>query len=200
MSDFIVAFVGTLAFVGIFAYNWLHSKSWLDPSVAISAIWSLTFLFLTVAGGQLYGVSWEALFIFVLGLAMFSLGAHIGKSLPMRVGRPAVYGYRSDHVILWVFLMTLVLGLPFYISYVRQFSSASLLSPAFFLEVRQAMMYQSSESARAPLICNLVPLSSIAAMLAFGLTESGRRWRLVVTLIVILTVFYNLLTAAKEGG
>ncbi|MHB8724070.1 MAG: O-antigen polymerase [Casimicrobiaceae bacterium] len=199
MSGLSVAIAGFLAFMALFAINWLRARSWLDPAVAISSVWALTFLFLAMAGGQLYGVSWTALLIYISGLAMFSLGVLLGNGIPVHAGKPGTYGYLSDRVILWLFFLILLLGVPFYLAYIRQFSSAALFSPAFFLEIRQGMLEQSSELARTPLVNNLVTLSSIAAVLAFALTESGRRWRLLVAGIVALAFFYNLLTAASAG-
>lgn len=199
MSGLPVAIAGVASFAALFAFNWVRSKSWLDPSVAISAVWALTFLFLVIASGQFYGVSWLALLIYVSGLVMFSLGVLLGTGIPMHARKPSTYGYRSDRMILWLLFLILLLGLPFYLAYIREFSSASLFSPAFFLEIRQGMLVQSSDLARTPLVNNLVTLSSIAAMLTFALTESGRRWRLLVAGIVALAFFYNLLTAAKAS-
>ena len=199
MSGLPVAIAGCAAFAGLFAFNWSRARSWLDPSVAIAAVWALTFLFLIFASGQLYGVSWTALLIYMSGLAMFTLGVMLGKSIPVRASKPSTYGYRSDRIILWLIFLILLLGVPPYLAYIRQFSSAALFSPAYFLEIRQDMLAQSRDVARMPLVNNLVTLSSIAALLAFALSESGRRWRLLVAGIVALAFFYNLLTAAKTG-
>ena len=200
MSGLVVAAAGVLAFAGLFAFNWSRARSWMDPSVAISAVWTVTFLFLAMASDQLYGVSWTALAIFVCGLGMFSLGSMMGAGIPVRGGEASTYGYRSDFVILLFFLVILLLGAPFYLAYVRQFSSAPLFSPDFFVQIRVATVEQGRDLARVPFVNNLVPLSSIAAMLAFALSESGRRWRLLVAGIVALAFFYNLLTAAIGGG
>lgn len=199
MNGLPVAATGVLAFTALFAFNWSRAKSWLDPAVAISSTWALTFLFLAMAGGQLYGVSWTALLIYVSGLAMFSLGVLLGKGIPLHARKSSTYGYRSDHVILRLFFLVLLLGVPFYLAYIRQFTSAALFSPAFFMETRQGLLAQARELVRVPLVNNLVTLSSIAAVLAFALTESGRRWRLLVAGIVALAFFYNLLTASNGG-
>jgi len=199
MSGLSVAIAGFIAFAALFAFNWSRARSWLDPAVTISAVWAVTFVFLAIAGDQLYGVSWTALLIYVCGLAMFSLGVLLGKGIPVHARKPSTYGYRSDRVILWLFFLILSLGVPFYLAYIRQFSSATLFSPAFFVEIRQGMLEQSSDLARVPVVNNLVVLSSIAAVLAFALSESLRRWRLLVGGIIVLAFFYNLLTGAKGG-
>ena len=147
MNGLPVAATGVLAFTALFAFNWSRAKSWLDPAVAISSTWALTFLFLAMAGGQLYGVSWTALLIYVSGLAMFSLGVLLGKGIPLHARKSSTYGYRSDHVILWLFFLVLLLGVPFYLAYIRQFTSAALFSPAFFLETRQGLLAQARGTA-----------------------------------------------------
>lgn len=199
MSGFVVAVAGALAFAVLFLFNWSRARSWLDPSVAISAVWAVTFIFLAVAGDQLYGVSWTALLIFVCGLVMFSLGSLLGTGIPVRGGKASTYGYRSDRVILLIFFLILLLGTPFYLAHLRQFSSATLFSPTFFVQIRAGMLQQSSDLARAPIVNNLVVLSSIAAVLAFALSESAQRWRLLVVSVILLAFFYNLLTGAKGG-
>ncbi len=199
MSSLAVAMAGILAFAGLFAFNWSRARSWLDPSVAISAVWAVTFSFLAIAGDQLYGVSWAALMIFICGLAMFSLGSMLGTSIPARGGKTTTYGHRSDRVILLLLFLILLLGVPFYLAYIRQFINASLFSPKFFVQIRIGMLEQSSDLARVPVVNNMVVLSSIAAALAFALSESWRRWRLLVGGIIVLAFFYNLLTGAKGG-
>lgn len=199
MNDSAVATVGALGFILLFAFNWFRARSWFDPAVAISAVWAITFGFIAAAGNRLYAISWTALLIYVTGLIVFSAGVILGESIPTHFRKRATYGSRSDHLILWSFFLVLLLGVPFYLEAIRQFSGAPLFSPAFFLQVRQGMLEQAKDLARAPLVYNLVPLSSIAAMLAFALTESGRRWLILVAAIVLLAFFYNLLTAAKTG-
>lgn len=130
---------------------------------------------------------------------MFSLGCLLGASIPVRGGKASTYGYRSDRAVLLMFFLILLLGVPFYLAYIRQFSSAALFSPKFFVEIRTGMLQQSSDLARAPFVNNLVVLSSIAAVLAFALSESAQRWRLLVVGIIALAFFYNSLTGAKGG-
>jgi oligosaccharide repeat unit polymerase len=194
-----VALVGFLIFLVLLVVNWSLARSLLDPAVAISAVWALTFLLLAITSEQFYGVSWTALLIYISGLAAFSLGAQLGKGIPLQAKRPATYGARSDHLILWFLFIILLLGLPFYLGYIRQFTNTALFSSTFFLDVRRGMLSQSADLVRVPIVNNLVVLSSIAAVMAFVLTESGRRWRLLVAGIVALAFFYNLLTAAKSG-
>jgi len=199
MKDLVVAIAGTLAFSMLFALNWSRSKSLLDPAVAISAVWSACFLFLVLSGERLFGVSWTALLIFITGLGFFSFGVVLGKGISVNSKRLETYGSRSDIVVLWMFLLILLLGLPLYLASIRQLTGAPLFSPAYFLEVRQGTLMQDAENARSPLVYNLVPFSSIAAMLAFALTESGRRSKILIVAIVVLALLYNLLTGAKAG-
>lgn len=199
MSGLPVVIIGFVLFMILFAINWSWARSWLDPAVAISTVWALTFFFLVVAGGQFYGISVPALLIYTLGLVTFSLGSFLGQCIPLQARKASTYGHHNDRVILWLFFLILLLGVPFYIAFIRQFSSAVLFSPTFFLELRMAMLVQSRELMRAPLINNLVTLSTITAVLAFALSESGRRWRLLVAGIVALAFFYNLLTSAKAS-
>jgi oligosaccharide repeat unit polymerase len=199
MSGFAVALTGFLVFLVLVLVNWSWSRSWFDPAVAISGVWMVTFLFLALTSDQFYGVTWVALGIYFSGLFSFSLGVLMGKSIPCRTRKPCLGQSGSDSIVLWFLFLVLLVGLAFYLGYVRQFSSAALFSPTFFLEIRQGTLMQSEELAFSPFINNLVVLSSIAAVLALVLTESGRRWRLLVAGIVALAVFYNLLTGAKAG-
>lgn len=200
MNNTGVAFLGMVFFTALLAINWLRTRHVLDPNVTIFAIWSFTFGLITILGDKLVGVSATALLIFVLGLVFFSIGAELGKAIPVRMRTEKAYDTRGDRLILWIFFLSLLLGMPFYLAAIRQFSSAAFLSPTFFLEVRLGMLSQSANGARVPPVYNLVTLSSIAAMLAFALTDSGRRSRILNASIVILALIYNLLTASKAGA
>lgn len=195
----VTAVTGLLVFLLFLAFNWWRARSLLDPAVAMSSVWAATFLILATATDQYYAVSWSALLIYICGLAMFSFGVMLGNAFPLRQKAPNAYGYRNDRISLWLLFIILILGMPFYLSFVRQFTNVSLLSPTFFLQIREAMLEQSRNLARVPLLNNLVVLSSISAIVGFAVTDSGRYWRILVVGLLALAGFYNLLTGAKSG-
>ncbi len=90
--------------------------------------------------------------------------------------------------------------MPFYLRYVLQLTTFPLFSAEYFVQIRDVLVFQSIEFSRAPLVANLVTLSSIFAVLAFALSESGRRWWILVAAVVGLGFVYNFLTGAKAGA
>lgn len=198
----IVALVGVFCFAVLLAMNWAIGRSLVYPGVALSGIWLLEFVVQIFARGVLYPVTWEALTIFVVGAVCFTAGAVIGNGglhrVPPRSRLSA--DYRSDRAILWIFVVILIIGVPLYLDQVRAFTSATLFSPVFFVQVRQGFLQQAATLNRAPLVDNLVVLSSIAALVAYAMTDGARRSRVLVWGLVILAVFYNLLTASKAGA
>lgn len=198
----IVAVTGTFAFGLLLALNWWIGRSIIYPGVAFAGIWTLEFVAQILAAGTLYAVPWDALAIFLIGGACFTAGAVIGNGGVRRRLPPTspMRDHRSDRWILWAMGVALLAAIPLFLAQVRAFSSAPLFSADYFLQVRSGSLNQAAELARVPLVNNLVVLSSIVALIAFAVTDAGRRSRVLVWGLVVLALFYNLLTAAKTGA
>lgn len=198
----IVALVGTLCFALLLLVNWTIGRSLLYPGVALAGIWTLEFITQVFSVGMLYPISWYALAIFVSGCVAFTLGAVLGNG-GFRRGPVMAFAptdYRSDRIILWIFAAVLLLGVPVFLKKVGTFTSAGLFSPAYFQQVRSGLLDQAATGSRAPLVDNLVVLSSIVALIAYAVTDAAGRHRLLVGGLIALAIFYNLLTAAKAGA
>ncbi|MGH8402501.1 MAG: O-antigen polymerase [Gammaproteobacteria bacterium] len=147
-------------------------------------------------------MSWSALAIFVIGVICFTAGAAIGHGgvhRRLRAPAPQQKEYLSDRIILWALGVCLVAGMPFFLQQIGSFTSAPVFSPAYFMQVRAGLLNQAAELNRAPLVDNLVALSSVAALIAYAVTDAARRSRLLVWGLIMLAIFYNLLTASKAG-
>lgn len=198
----IVALVGTLCFALLLLLNWTIGRSLLYPGVALAGIWMLEFITQVFSVGILYPISWYALAIFVGGCIAFTAGAVLGNGGFRRAPVTAVapMDHRSDRVLLWILAVLLLLGVPVFLKEVGTFTSARLFSPEYFQQVRTGLLDQAATSSRAPLVDNLVVLSSIVALIAYAVTDAARRCRLLVGGLVALAIFYNLLTASKAGA
>lgn len=197
-----VALVGVLCFTVLLAVNWTIGRTLIYPGVALAGIWALEFVVQALSVGVLYPVSWAALAIFVLGAICFTGGAVVGNG-GIRRRLPAAKApvdYPSDRIMLWALALLLIAGMPVFLVAVRTFTSAALFSPTFFLQVRAGSLAQAATMTRAPLVNNLVVLSSIAALIAYAVMDAARRSRLLVWGLVALAIFYNLLTGAKAGA
>lgn len=198
----IVALFGTLCFALLLLLNWAIGRSLLYPGVVLAGIWMLELITQVCSVGILYPISWYALAIFVVGGVAFTAGAVLGnggfRRAPVTVAVPV--DYRSDRIILWTFAAVLLLGVPVFLNEIGTFTSARLFSPAYFQQVRVGLLNQAATSSRAPLVDNLVVLSSIVALIAYAVTDAARRCRLLVGGLVALAIFYNLLTASKAGA
>lgn len=200
MNTPIVPLVGASAFALLGAYHWSRAKDLVDPAVAISTTWCVTILVIALFGNTLYGISWHALAIFALGIASFSLGAILGNRIPLNVKPTTTFTYQNDRSILLMALFILLAGIPFYLSYVLQFTNAPLFSPRYFTDIRAAMLIQTSTTVhRSAFVNNLVVLATISAVIAYALSRHLQRWPLLAIGIIALAFFYNLLTAAKTG-
>lgn len=200
MNTAVVPLVGAFVFALLGAYRWSRARNLVEPAVAISITWCATVLVIVLFGDTLYGVSWHALGIFVLGLVSFSLGTALGGRIPLNVQPTTTFRYQNDRYVLLTLLFILLAGVPFYLSYVLQFTSAPLLSPRYFADVRPAMLVQTSTTVhRAAFVNNLVVLASIGAVIAYALSRHLQHHRVLAISIIILAFFYNLLTAAKTG-
>lgn len=197
----IAALMGVLCFGLLALLNLRIGRSITYPGVVLASVWALEFLVQALSGRILYPVSWPALLVFVIGCLAFTAGAVVGNGgvgtrLPPQAPVPV---YLSDRLVLWGGLMVLALGLLAYIAHVRTLTSAPLFSPRFFYEVRHAGIAQAAVRNRVPLINNLVPFSMIGAMIAYAVTDAGRRWRILVWSFIALSLIYNLMTGAKVG-
>ena len=199
-----VAIAGVIAFSLLLAINWMICRSAAYPGVALAGIWLLEFITQVFARGVLYPVSWYALGVFTVGAICFTGSA----ALVFRVGAlprnpttsSAVRPRPADAALLWFFVALLIIGLPIFVEKVRQFTSAELFSPAFFLQARQGFLEQAATMNRAPLMDNLVTLASIFALLGYAMTDGVRRHRVAAWALIGLALTYNLLTAAKAGA
>jgi len=203
-----VAVVGVIVFGVLFAVNWMVCRSVVYPGVALAGIWLLEFIVQAFAQGVLYPVSWYALAVFVVGAVCFTAGAALVYRCGARPGNPTkssaaqaqAQAQRGDGALLWFLVALLVGGLPTFIEKVRQFTSAALFSPAFFVQARQGFLEQAAAMSRAPVVDNLVVLSSIFALIGYALTDGARRQRVAAWALIGLSLVYNLLTAAKAGA
>lgn len=198
----IVALVGVICFSFLLAVNWTVARSPIYPGVGLTGIWLLEFIAQVFAVGALYPISWDALDVFVTGAICFTGGAALAWVRPTRLPKvphsPAEH--RGDIVILLLLGALLVLGLPFYMEKLRSLTSAPLFSPASFLQVRHGLLGQAATRDRAPLVDNLVVLSTIVALIAYAVTNAGQRARVLAWALIALALFYNLLTASKAGA
>lgn len=197
----IVAIVGILCFGLLALLNWYVGRSLIYPGVVLAGIWTLQFIVQSLSGGILYPISWAALFIFVIGCMAFTVGAVVGNGgvrMPQPVKKPERV-HAGDRLVLHMLLVALLLGLIVYMVQLRTLTSASLFSFRYFYEIRQLGIELSGATNRAPLVNNLVPLSTIAAMIGYAVTDAGRRWRVIVWSLIGLSLVYNLLTGAKVG-
>ena len=199
----IVALTGVIVFGLLLAVNWRFCSSVVYPGVAFAGIWLLEFTTQVFAQSVLYPISWSALAVFVIGALSFTAGAALTYLGAARQDKPTapvtVQPEPGDAVILWVFVAFLVTGLPIYIDRLRQLTSADLFSPMFFFQVRYGLIEQAATLNRAPLVDNLVVLSSIFALSGYALTDGGRRQRIATWCLVGLALIYNLFAAAKAG-
>lgn len=199
-----VALAGVVFFALLLAGNWLVCRSVLYPGVALAGIWLLEFVAQVFAHGTLYPVSWGALLVFMVGGLCFSAAAAVAyRGARARAVAPkpiSISARPGDTAILWMMLVLLLVGLPLFVAAVRQFTSASIFSPAFFMQVRQGTLEQAAITNRAPLVNNLVVLSTIFALVAYAITDGARRQRVVVWALIGLAVAYNLMTAAKASA
>ena len=205
MSGLGVAVAGTIAFGALTLANLAVSRSLLYPGVVLASVWTVVFFALCFAHQWLYPVSWPALGIFFSGACYFTLGAGLGARvwgpLPrVGLGTAGQQGpYKSDRVLLVVITLGLLLGFPLYLAYLMSLSTAKPFTPMFFVHVRQGLLDASESGARGVLVNNLVTLSTIGTLIAFAVTEGGRRWRVLVTTLFLMAISYNLLTASKVG-
>ncbi len=199
----IVALAGVVAFGLLLAANWRVCSSAVYPGVAFAGIWLLEFITQVFAQGVLYPISWAALAVFVIGASSFTAGAALAYRGGTRQDKPtasvSVQPEPGDAVILWVFVALLIAGLPIYIDRLHQLTSAALFSPTFFFQVRYGLLEQAAILNRAPLVDNLVVLSSIFALSGYALSDGARRQRVAAWSLVGLALVYNLLSAAKAG-
>ncbi len=200
-----VAVSGAAGFAALLWINFRVSRSWLYPGVAFTGIWTAVFILLCIGRGWLYPVPWFALEVYLVGAWCFTVGAYVGLGGSEPVGgrsawTPGVFPlYASDFWLLLVIMLLLLIGFPLYLHYTISLTTATPFSPEFFLQVRAALLSQAATQNRAPLIANLVVLSSIGTLLAFAVTGGGQRWRILVWTMFALAVAYNLLTASKAG-
>jgi len=196
-----VALVGIACFATLLTLNWIPTHSLLYPGAVITGIWLLEFVVQIFAVGTLRPVSWEALLIFIIGVVAFSMGSVLGYGGHRR--RPQQFiapkEYVSDRLILWALFGALLAGFPLYLEYIRTFTEAPLFSPQFILQARAGFLNEQANVSRAPLVANLAVLAIIGAIVAYAVTEGGRRWRVLVWLLLAMALVYNLLTASKVG-
>lgn len=197
----LVAAAGVFCFGSLLLLNLYLGRSLLYPGVVLAGIWTLQFIVQLFSGGVLYPISWAALLVFVVGCLSFSAGAVIGNGgvrIPLPP-RQADRVFPGDRIVLYGFLAVLVLGLAVYAAQLRTLTSAPFLSLRYFYEVRHQSLELAASTNRAPLVDNLIPLSIIAAMIGYAVTDAGRRWRLTVWGLISVSLIYNLLTGAKVG-
>lgn len=205
MSGLGVALSGALLFSGLAVMNRRIGGSWLYPAAAMTGAWAVVFVALCFASAWLYPIPVEALGIYVVGAGFFSLGSYVVWQRRKPIRAPATEtntskeGNRSDFWLLLLLLLGLVAGFPLYFHHIQSLASAPPLTPRFFLQVRMGLLNEAATLPRAPIVENLVVVSSIAALIGFAVTDAARRWKILVYTLLFLAAAYNLLTASKVG-
>ncbi len=205
MKGILVALSGSGAFAGLLWVNMRIGRSYLYPGSLLTASWTMVFVLLCFAQSWLYPVSWSALGIFLLGAVYFTLGAYIGTGSKHNRSckAPLMPTYRttymSDRWLLIFLLALLIIGLPIYIKHIYSLTTVTPFSPDFFNQVRAGELKEAVIGSRVPIVENLVGFSSIAALVAFAVTDGARHWRRMVWSLIALAVIYGLLTGSKVG-
>lgn len=197
-----VAFAGAGAFLLLTLANYHIGKTWLYPAAALSGAWLLVFLGLCISASWLYPVTPDALVIYLMGAIYYSFGAYLAFQFggaPDKVYSRQIIYYRSDFLLLLTVLAVLVAGFPFYYHEITGLTRAAPFTPLFYWQLRTALLRQAWTMNRVPIVNDLVDLSNIGAIIGMLVSGGGRRWKGLVAIMIVVSLIYNLLTAAKIG-
>lgn len=185
--------------------NALQAKSCLYPPALFSAAWAALLLGLAISGSVFYPLSFLALAIFFTGAAAFSCG---GLAMQIIVSRQQPNNTSSsreycrafvDRVLNLVLLAQVVIG-PLYWQKLKYISSLSGVDNLLVGLRLQASLPDAGERVGLGVFAYVIAMMTFLTLIAVYEADASPFKRTRASLYVILTLVYQLLTAARTGA
>lgn len=189
----------------------LVGRSLLYPPVLFCLAWSGNLLLLASLGDAYFTIADETVLLFFAGAVAMSLGGAAELLLESAPGRPVRAPRRDEpgraaavERMLDLGFLAIVLALPLRMLRLRQLGGGTidLGSPAFWVNVRQASIVESNQSAMSwlTLTDNVVLFALFLALAAVAHDVARRRFRMRTALLVLLALLYQVSTASRASG
>lgn len=175
---------------------WRVGRSVLYPPAMFALVWGVALVWLAAASYYFYPIADITRLVFVVGALAFAAGGVAVTAVAHRVPWP-VHGRVVHERALDVLFILLAAGLwPF----MQRLGPVGDNLAAFLTRVRLDQLAAGLIGRRADLVDNLVPLSIIFTLVAFSQDQPTRWARVRGGLMLLIALFYQVLTGARGGA
>ena len=195
-----------IGLAGILACNFYVGRSLLFPPCLFTGMWLINLGVLLVSDHLFYQVGDTACLVYLVGALSFSLGGVLvyARSECGSCARPTQLvltgeARRDVRCALDLMLLLLIISLPYYF-YIAK-TLAGNVSAEFVLDaIRMREVSASGKSNPfGHFAGNLAILALLCAPAVYYESDSSVRWRIRITLSVLLALAYGFLSGSKEG-
>ncbi len=196
MIDILLLAALVLGAIGSACAWW--QRSLLYPAACFCFVWAGALIGLIVSGERFAPITAQTVAIYTGGAIAFAIGGLAAHPLvagrappPSALSRPILYGM----------LLLLFAGLPLYLLRVRAMIEEAGVAGLFLsLRVQSLRAAEDPQATGIGIVGNLVPLSTIFALVAYRQLLTTRAERLAAVAIFLLALVYSALTGGRGSG
>jgi len=178
-------------------FHWWIERNLTYPPVLLSALW-VCLLVLTLSASGYESVSDKTAMIYVAGLVGFGLGSLIGLARPGQFPDvKARMPWHGGHIGPFVATATIgLVAMPFML--VRMFNAGAVLgigNPLLAIRLTSGM----GEESGLGIFSYVIAWMTFTAIAAYAVFEGDRRRRAITSLLIIVALIYQILSASRTG-
>jgi len=181
-------------------FNYYVAGTYLYPPVIFSAYWAGVLFVLALSGKMFYSISYNTLFIYLMGALAFSTGA-IVPVMMRRIKKIKAYNLKTiknkySDVIINIGLIVSIFVFPYYCFKLYQIASLSGFSN-LWVGLRYATVYGG---ARIGWLAYFIAFVRFLAVFSYIESKNVKSRKIRAYILIVLSLMYDLLSMGRTGA